>query len=330
MSGSGSDGGDGGELEQWKIAVIFYTSQCLSTLSLVMCVFVVVTLFLFPALRSGHNRLVVNLCIANGLGSLSQLNVFELLSKQGWAPDLCRGEAIGNQFFFMASFFWTACLAWHIHRTITSENTLARDRLTHFIWFHIISWGCPLASVVVLLVLDQFDSVYEPDKPGGGGQLAWCWVRPGVLPGQVIFYATLLVVMIFNTVMTVLTITHVLRKYPKANRSTTFSWCGKVSAYVVVFVVVRFSSLREYQLQQSVFLFFSGARPPELTSRSLAAVNRGSQIVEFMAGRQAEPEQTGKTTTGWFILVRTVQLSIFMPFPAPWVNTLTRNSVRVL
>eukprot|EP01043_Picozoa_sp_COSAG02_P101275 COSAG02_NODE_37326_length_443_cov_0.988372_1_plen_126_part_10 len=126
MSGSGSEGDGGGELEQWKVAVIFYTSQCLSTLSLVMCIFVVVTLFLFPALRSGHNRLVVNLCIANGLGSFSQLNVFELLSKQGWAPDLCRGEAIGNQFFFMASFFWTACLAWHIHRTITSEKTLTR------------------------------------------------------------------------------------------------------------------------------------------------------------------------------------------------------------
>ena len=243
MSDSGSEVG-GGDLEQWKVNVIFYTSQCLSTLSLLMCVFVVTTLFLFPALRSGHNRLIVNLCIANGLGSFSQLNVFELLSKQGWAPDLCRGEAIGNQFFFMASFFWTACLAWHIHRTITSGGP-TRERWRNFVWFHVISWGCPLASVVVLLVLDQFDNVYEPDRPGGAGQLAWCWVRPGVLPGQVIFYATLLVVMIFNTFMTGLTISHVLRKYPRANRSSTFSWCGKVSAYVVVFVVVRFSSLCE-------------------------------------------------------------------------------------
>eukprot|EP01044_Picomonas_judraskeda_P035249 COSAG03_NODE_14991_length_444_cov_1.252174_1_plen_92_part_00 len=79
MSGSGSEAG---EVEQWKVAAIFYTSQCLSTLSLLMCAFVVLTLFLFPALRSGHNRLVVNLCIANGLGSFSQLNVFALVSRQ--------------------------------------------------------------------------------------------------------------------------------------------------------------------------------------------------------------------------------------------------------
>ena len=45
-----------------------------------------------------------------------------------------------------------------------------------------------------------------------------------------------------------------LRKYPAANRRATIGWCGKISAYVVVFVVVRFSSL----------------------------LNRGSQIVEFV------------------------------------------------
>ena len=274
LAAEGSGSGATPEAEQWKVNVIFYTSQCLSSLSLVMCVLVVATLFLFPALRSGHNRLVVNLCIANGLGAFSQLNVFEMVSNQAWAPDLCRGEAIGNQFFFMSSFFWTACLAWHVYRTITSGKGPTRERWTSFVGFHVISWGCPLASVIVLLVYDQFDSTFAPDTPGGAGQLAWCWVRPGVLPGQVIFYATLLAIMFFNTFMTVLTIAHVLRKYPKANRSATISWCGKVSAYVVVFVVVRFSSL----------------------------LNRGSQIVEFMAGDWEEPEELGKTTTGWFIL----------------------------
>jgi hypothetical protein len=52
------------------------------------------------------------------------------------------------------------------------------------------------------------------------------------------------------------------------------------------------------------FLVFPGAHPPMLTDRPLVPVNRGSQIVEFMVGREAEPEQTGRTTTGWFILVR--------------------------
>lgn len=230
LSSSLDDSGSGAtsDSDVWKDHVIFWTSQCLSSLSVVMSLFVVFTLFRFPALRSGHNRIVVNLCIANALGSFSQLNIFKLVSDRDWSADLCTGEAIGNQFFFMASFFWTACLAWHVHRTIVNAKVLGRNEpWTQFVWFHVISWGLPLASVIVLLVYDQFDKTYAPDTPIGRGQLNWCWVRPGVLPGQVIFYATLLLIMVFNTVLTLLTICHVLRKYPAANRRATIAWCGK-------------------------------------------------------------------------------------------------------
>ena len=48
-----------------------------------------------------------------------------------------------------------------------------------------------------------------------------CWVRPGY--GQLLFYATLLVVMLFNALMTGLTICHVLRKYPVSLRPNEHS-----------------------------------------------------------------------------------------------------------
>ena len=75
LAGSGS--GSLPAAAPWKEPTIFWTSQSLSALSLLLSSFVVLTLFLFPALRrSGCNRLVVNLCIANALGSFFQLNVF--------------------------------------------------------------------------------------------------------------------------------------------------------------------------------------------------------------------------------------------------------------
>ena len=46
-------------------------------------------------------------------------------------------------------------------------------------------------------------------------------MRPGY--GQLLFYATLLVVMLFNALMTGLTICHVLRKYPVSLRPLSFS-----------------------------------------------------------------------------------------------------------
>ena len=56
-------------------------------------------------------------------------------------------------------------------------------------------------------------------------------------------------------------------------------------------------------------------------------VNRGSQIVEFMIGREAEPEQTGRTTTGWFILVRLRHFSIALHIPAARVKIPMRTLV---
>ena len=85
---------------------------------------------------------------------------------------------MGNQFFFLASFFWVACIAWHIHSTIVAQRHADPQRpapCLQFLRFHCISWGLPLASVVVLAVIDEpefgFDHSYDPE--GEGGQLAW-------------------------------------------------------------------------------------------------------------------------------------------------------------
>ena len=105
-----------------------------------------------------------------------------LISKHT-AADLCFLEAMGNQFFFLASFFWVACIAWHIHSTIVAQRHADPQRpapCLQFLRFHCISWGLPLASVIVLAVIDEpefgFDHSYDPE--GEGGQLAWVRLSP--------------------------------------------------------------------------------------------------------------------------------------------------------
>jgi hypothetical protein len=71
----------------------------------------------------------------------------------------------------MASFFWTACLATNIFVTIVYRNPEFTQKF--FPVYHILSWGGPLASVLMLLRWNAFDRS-EDDNPD-----LWCWVKPG-------------------------------------------------------------------------------------------------------------------------------------------------------
>eukprot|EP01051_Picozoa_sp_SAG22_P015956 SAG22_NODE_2167_length_2905_cov_1.403778_4_plen_253_part_01 len=218
----------------WRISLLFWSSQSLSTLSIVLSSFVVFTLYLFPALRHEHNRIIVNLSTTNAVAAFFQLDFFNSSRKifAKGAIDYCYVGAVGNQFFFMASFFWTACLAWNIFVTIVYRNHKLTERF--FVLYHVLSWGVPLGSVLLLLHWDDFERNQD-------ATMTWCWVKAG--PGQLIFYVTLLVIIVFNMALISYTIYHVLRKYPTVNRAATSTWCCKVSSYVIVFIVVRVWSI---------------------------------------------------------------------------------------
>lgn len=217
--------------------VLSFTSSTLCVVSFMLSLFVVVTFFLFPGLKERHpnNRIICNLAIANTFAAVFQFDFFDA-SEQAWPPiDMCLVEAIGNQFFYMASFFWTGCLALNIYIVIVRGS---RDTGRYMKWYHLLSWSLPGISVGVLAYYDQFDT-WKRDDP----LATWCWVKPG--PGQLIFYVALLLVIVLGVVTTVLTVAHVLRKqqHNTVNRASTYYWVGKVSAYIVVFILVRMWSI---------------------------------------------------------------------------------------
>ena len=71
-----------------------------------------------------------------------------------------------------------------------------------------------MISVIVLLYYNQFESSADFNNELSPSGVAWCWVRPGY--GQLIFYATLVLVIVFNISLTIVSICHVrnLAKYP--------------------------------------------------------------------------------------------------------------------
>ena len=97
-------------------------------------------------------------------------------------------------------------------------------------------------------------------------------MRPGY--GQLLFYATLLVVMIFNALMTGLTICHVLRKYPVSLRPNSI-------------LPAKFKRLQDSKTQKRC-----GARSP-FRSPSFAKAFHLSQAAVVVLSAEREPAYHG-------------------------------------
>ena len=243
----------------WKVPVVFWFSQALSGLSFLCSALVVFMLYEFPRLRAtGHNRIIVSLATSNCLAAFFQLHFLRLSVRHlpwiGTRLDLCRVEAIGNQYFFVASFLCVGCLAYHINMTVRSaggsQDPAKVDTSRIFIWMHLFVWSVPLAPVILLWHFDQFDS-FSGGKVGelSPSGLAWCWIKPGL--GQLTFYATLLGVIFWCCALTAMTIVYAKRRYgrldPGGVHLRRYTW--KVSVYVFVFIFARIWSIANRGVQ---------------------------------------------------------------------------------
>ena len=255
----------------WKVPVVFWSSQALSGLSVLCSALVVLTLYQFPRLRAtGHNRIIVSLSTSNCLAAFFQVHLFRLSAKKvpwfGTRVDLCQVEAVGNQYFFVASFLWVGCLAYHINTTVRTagmeqpKDPPQADSSRTFVWMHLFAWGTPAIPVVVLWFFDQFDSFDSAVGSLSPSGLAWCWVKPGL--GQLFFYGALLGVIFLCCTLTTMTICHTKRQFgrldPHGMHRRRYVW--KVSAYVLVFMFSRMWSIINRGAQLGVLVSREGWR----------------------------------------------------------------------
>ncbi|KAL4108821.1 hypothetical protein PRIC1_000530 [Phytophthora ramorum] len=120
---------------------------------------------------------------------------------------LCYAQALTLQYFYLASYLWTACFAFHLYQIIVKRNEYPEE----FLWvYRGVGWGLP-GVVLVYLVLRQLTGHLGV----GGADRRWCWIavhttheeagedpliwrREGALQQVLLFYAPVLCVFVFN------------------------------------------------------------------------------------------------------------------------------------
>jgi len=125
-----------------------YITDVLLAFSLFGCFATVLTFLTFPEMRTYPIKLIVFLCI-----SLFFAQLFFWLSFSAYDSIMCIPCAMILHYFFLASFFWTFCVAFNFYEMIVRRN---RDAESLERIYHLVCWGAPLLASVIILGCQQY------------------------------------------------------------------------------------------------------------------------------------------------------------------------------
>jgi hypothetical protein len=196
-----------------------------SSLSLLGSFFIIASWFVFKEIRFLSRKLIVyiSLCdfmssaaflISTLSGDITQGGIGESL--QGSPTTLCYVQGYLLDFFYLASFLWTGCFAYHLYQLICTSYDSKEQCLPYY---HLISWGVPIAEVVYLFALQMSgeDSVGRSDR-------FWCWISnydsEGAWRQFCLFYGPLIVVVIFNATVYIVLARTIRHKVGKTDGQT--------------------------------------------------------------------------------------------------------------
>lgn len=128
--------------------VLGYVVDVLIALSLFGCVATITTFLLFSEMRTYPIKLIIYLCT-----SIFFAQLFFYLSFSLYETILCIPCAMILHYFFLASFFWTFCVAFNFYQMIVRRN---RDAETLEKIYHFVSWGVPLVVVVAVVATKSY------------------------------------------------------------------------------------------------------------------------------------------------------------------------------
>ena len=175
------------------------------TLSVIGSVFIIVSYCLFRKSRKFSRRLLMYLTIADLFASVGWLlSGFEKILNAKHPGVLCVVQGYLLQFFYLASFLWTACFAWHLFQLIWLKNR----RAYQLEWkYHLLSWGIPGAVCLYFAIRQVY--FHEPGM-GGTKDRPWCWITSNNPNDKfeweqfVFFYFPLIAILLFNLFIYVL------------------------------------------------------------------------------------------------------------------------------
>ncbi|KAK3547237.1 hypothetical protein QTP86_017820 [Hemibagrus guttatus] len=153
--------------EQTDVAVYEQVVVLLScALSVLGSVLVMSTYALWPDLRTTPRQLLVFLSVADLLSAVSySYGVYNVFKANTWD---CVTQGAFSTFSNTSSFFWTVAIAVYLYIFIVKSSQRLADSLV--LYFHLISWGVPLAITVAAVSLQKIG--YDASEVSVG----WCWI----------------------------------------------------------------------------------------------------------------------------------------------------------
>ncbi|XP_066526151.1 G-protein coupled receptor 157 [Hoplias malabaricus] len=155
----------GGNLTQvhvYEQAVILLSC----VLSLLGSLLIICTYATWGDLRTTPRKLLVFLSVADLLSALSYF--YGVLKDFDSDTKDCIAQGAISTFANTSSFFWTVAIGIYLYIFIVKSSQRLADSLV--LYFHLISWGVPLAITVAALALQKIG--YDASEVSVG----WCWV----------------------------------------------------------------------------------------------------------------------------------------------------------
>jgi len=166
--------------DQLSVALNYITSVLLA-LSLFGCVGTITTFLIFNEMRTYPIKLIVYLCI-----SIFFAQLFFWLSFELFDNIMCIPCAMILHYFFLASFFWTFCVAFNFYQMIVRRN---RDAESLEKIYHIVSWLTPLVVCVIVVSFESY-----------GNAIGYCYII-GQVPIFLAFFLPGLIIVSSNGVI---------------------------------------------------------------------------------------------------------------------------------
>ncbi|XP_051280183.1 G-protein coupled receptor 157 [Dicentrarchus labrax] len=136
------------------------------SLSFLGSTLIILTYFIWPDLRTTPRKLLVYLSVSDWMSAVSYgFGVWRVFGTDSLE---CVVQGAISTFANTSSFFWTVAIAVYLYIFIVRSSQRVADSLVLF--FHIISWGIPLAITVAAVSLHKIG--YDASEVSVG----WCWV----------------------------------------------------------------------------------------------------------------------------------------------------------
>jgi hypothetical protein len=183
-------------LTEDEISVVSGIASAASVLSIFGSSFILCCYFAYPHLRKFSFTLVAILSATDICNQIFDLidppadEMAAMAADPSYVSSHCMVQAVGDNFFQLASVYWTTAIAATLYMTVMWRWKLNEDRRT-FSRFAAVCFGIPL----VLTILPAFDSAY-----GAAGGI--CWMKETKEYWRFIaFFVPLWLAVLFNSVV---------------------------------------------------------------------------------------------------------------------------------